>query len=202
MAKPRTVTKEEALRRLRLFNEKAEKLQRGGFVQKVFRKDHGVTIHFGENQPVTVEKRGADEGAIDALSLTLRFFFQKRDNISLEQISEVYEHLPVSNEDKDKARRGFHNFQSFLDKPTGISFHGQSLTNRTILETLLYGNLAHTNDDKRRLYEDWVAAAPFDMLMEFCFEGVAAGVLQFIVEFKDFNNRTIQRLEASPGESL
>jgi hypothetical protein len=73
----------EALRRLRLFNEKAEKLQRCSFIEKVFRPDHGVTIHFGEDLPLTVENQGADEEATDALSLTLRFFFNQRDGISL-----------------------------------------------------------------------------------------------------------------------
>jgi hypothetical protein len=77
MAKPEIPTA-EAQRRLLLFNEKAEKLQRSSFIAKVFHKDHGFTIHFGENKPLIVEKRGADEESTDALSLTLRFFYNLR----------------------------------------------------------------------------------------------------------------------------
>ena len=77
------------LRRLRLFNEKTEKLLRCSFVQKVFSKRTGLTIRMGVDQPLTIERSGADEEATDALTLTLRLFFMRRDGIALEQMWEI-----------------------------------------------------------------------------------------------------------------
>src|ERR1051325_2638857 len=155
MARAQSVDVPEALRRLRLFNEKAEKLLRCSFVQKVFQKDHGFTISFGEGQPVTVERSGADEEATDAFSLTLRFFYNKRDGISLDQMRELYESLPISKEEKCKARDAFARYDKMLSSGIGSVFKGVTLTNWHIIETVLYGSLAHINDDKRPIYDEW-----------------------------------------------
>jgi hypothetical protein len=186
----------EALRRLRLFNEKAEKLQRCSFIEKVFRPDHGVTIHFGEDQPLTVEKQGADEEATDALTLTLRFFFNQRDGISLSQMRELYEALPVPDEEKRKARDAFGRYDGFLNSGIGVVFKGHALTNWNVLETVLYGDLAHANDNKRPIFEEWREAAPFGTLVQFYYEEAVARVVQFVVACQQFNEELIGRLES------
>jgi hypothetical protein len=186
----------EALRRLRLFNEKAEKLQRSSFVPKVFHEDHGITILFGEDKPLTVEKRGADEESTDALSLTLRFFFNERDNITLEQMAALYESLPIAAEEKGKVRDAFTRYHAFLDASIGVVFQGTTLTNRVIFETVLYGHLAHTNADKRSVYEGWVAPAPFGDMVKFYYEEVVARVIQVVVALQQFNEPIIRQLES------
>ena len=193
----------EALRRLRLFNEKAEKLQRCSFIEKVFRPDHSVTIHFGEDQPLTVDKQGADEEAIDALSLTLRFFFIQKDGISLSQMGELYQALPIPDENKRKAREAFGRYDEFLNSGIGVVFKGLSLTNWNVLETVLYGDLAHANHDKRPIFEEWREAAPFGTLVEFFYEEAVAGIVQFVVACQQFNEEIIRRLgsvQAGPAK--
>lgn len=195
MAKPAVETA-EALQRLRLFNEKAEKLQRCSFIEKVFRSDHGVTIHFGEDQPLTVEKQGADEEATDALSLTLRFFFNQGDGISLSQMRKLYEALPLPDEEKRKAREAFGRYDGFLNSGIGVVFKGNALTNWNVLETVLYGDLAHANDNKRPMFEEWREAAPFGTLVQFYYEEAVARVVQFVVACQQFNEEIIRRLES------
>jgi len=189
------ITVLDAIRRLRLFNEKVEKLERCSFVTKVFRPDHGVTIHFGTDQPLTITKVGADEEATDALVLTLRFFFQEKDDISLRQITELYQRLPIRDEDKGKVRMAFRNIEQFLDCDVGVVFEGLALTNRIIFETFLYGDLAHVADNKRPLYEAWVKAVPFSTLAMCWFEDIVAQVLSTVFALKRFNEQTITLLK-------
>jgi hypothetical protein len=195
MAKPAVETT-EALQRLRLFNEKAEKLQRCSFIEKVFRSDHGVTIHFGEDRPLTVEKQGADEEATDALSLTLRFFFNQRDGISLCQMRELYQALPLPDEEKQKVRDSFGRYDEFLNSGIGVVFRENALTNWNVLETVLYGDLAHANDNKRPIFEEWREAAPFGILVQFYYEEAVARIVQFVVALQRFNEKIIRRLES------
>jgi hypothetical protein len=192
----------EALQKLRLFNAKAEKLYRCSFIQKVFRKDHGVTVSFGIDQPIRVEKRGSDEEATDAAVLTLRFFLQPRDGIAYEQIRDLYAILPVPEEDKLTVNRWCDELKSFLDEPTALVLHGETPSNGRFLDIFLYGNLSHANEDKRQLYDQWMNTPMDNKIMEFYFEDIAAGVVNFIFAVTSLNTKTIGTLEAIPADSV
>jgi hypothetical protein len=184
----------EAAQKLKLFNAKIETLQRGSFMPKVH-KDHGFTVNFSAEEPVSVEKRGADEEATLALALTLRFFVQGRDGISLEQISKIYEGLPLPDQYKQSARRAFENVEAYMESPAGFIFNGTTVTNRRLFEVFMYGGLAHANDDKRAEYESWMKSPLGGVMMQYFFEGIAANMVQVIVSFYAMNARTIQFLE-------
>src|SRR5690242_2528128 len=106
MAKQTPVSVADGLRRLRLFNEKAERLRRTRFIKMTSAEGVGVRVSYRANEPLTVEKRGADEEATDALLLTLRFFLQPRDGIQLEQIEQLYRALPLPDEYKERVSTG------------------------------------------------------------------------------------------------
>lgn len=79
-----TVDTTDALRRLRLFNEKAQELRSYSFIDKAFHEDAGVTVHFDfERQTAEAKRVGADKEATAAMCLVLRFFLQPRDRIEL-----------------------------------------------------------------------------------------------------------------------
>jgi negative regulator of sigma E activity len=55
-----TIDKAEALKRLRLFNEKAQELQSYSFIEKALHEDAGVTVHFDfEKNTVEAKRVGA-----------------------------------------------------------------------------------------------------------------------------------------------
>jgi hypothetical protein len=151
-------------------------------------------LDFGVGRPLTVERRGADEEATDALSLTLRFFFNKRDGIALEQMRSLYNSLPITEEDKQMARDAFGRFDQFLTSGIGVVFQGKSLTNRNILETVLFGDLAHVNDDKKPIFEEWQKAVPFGEIVKFHYEDAVANVIQIVAGCQQFNERILRRL--------
>ena len=99
-----------------------------------------------------------------------------------------------------EARRAFERYHHFLNSEIGVVFKGKALTNWDIIETVLYGNLAHVNDDKRPAFEEWRRAAPFETVVEFCYENAIATVVRFITACQDFNQKLLARL-ASDGTS-
>ena len=205
MAKLNPVTVLEAKQRLRLFNEKAETLRRGNFKTKVFIEDHGFTMKFGTAQPTIVEKRGADEDSTLALVTTLRFFVQPRDQISFKQMAELYNILPVPDEDKRLVKAAHDDVESFLDSLVsgmGLVIDGEKLTNRKLFETFMYGCLAHANTDKRQYYEKRVKNSPVRLMVETIFEEIVAALIGVILWFPPTNERAIQRLESTQDSAV
>jgi hypothetical protein len=152
-------------------------------------------MNFRENQPMEVERRGADEEATLAFAITFRFFTHKNDEIELSQVAELYEALPVSDEEKQRARVASDSVKAFLDSPVEYEINGEAISRRRLLSVFMYGWLAHANSDKRDRYEKWTKSdlAP---LMQYLFEGIARTILPVIVSFQGMNARTIQLLES------
>jgi hypothetical protein len=198
MASGTPVALSDALARIHLFNEKADAHLSYSFVRKVFRNDHGYSLSFRE-QTLSVEHRGADEEATAAVSLPLRFFFQERDRISLKQMREVYETLPISDGQKEMLRQAFREHEEMLSEPLPIVFLGEQLTRWKILETVLYGDLAHANPDKRPTLEAWRKAAPFDTIIKVQYEEVLSEVIYFIAGLRHFNDEVLKQIGDSPS---
>jgi hypothetical protein len=186
------------LQKLKLFNEKIETVRRGRFVPQVFRPDHGLTLNFATEKRLTVEKRGADEDATLALATTLRFFVQERDGISLGQIADIYESLPVEDMARKSARSAVDGLDKYLDTPLEFRLNDETITRRRLFEVLMYGGLAHANADKRVEYEQWTKG-PVAGIMNFFFEDIVAHMLQVIVSFQNMNERTIRMLQSDLG---
>lgn len=186
--------------KLRLFNEKAKLLRRSRFVSQVFRPDFGFTMKFLSSQPLSVEKRGADEEATLALATTFRFFIQPRDGIELKQIANLYEALPVTDDEKQRVRSAVNSVEALLDSPLEFGFNGKSISKRHLLEVFMYGGLAHANDDKRAEYENWTTG-DLASIMQCFFEETVAEVLRVIVSFENMNDRTIKLLESHQGQA-
>jgi hypothetical protein len=203
MAHPLTV--QEAKRRLRLYNEKTEVLRNRNFRKQVFIEDHGVEINFRAGAPITATKRGADEEATEALALNLRFFVQERDGISLKQMAELYQQLPVPAEDVKRVLAAVKSVDAFLDseiEQPRIVTDGVPLTNRRLFETFMYGLLAHANQDKNEQYERWRNAPAMLTILETLFEEIVAGLLNVIWSFHQTNLRAIQTLESESDTRL
>jgi hypothetical protein len=140
-----------------------------------------------------------------ALVTTLRFFVQPRDQISFKQMAELYNILPVPNEDKRLVKAAHDDVESFLDSLVsgmGLVIDGEKLTNRKLFETFMYGWLAHANTDKRQYYEKWVKNSPVRLMLETIFEEIAAALIGVILWFPPTNERAIQRLQSNQDSAV
>jgi hypothetical protein len=202
---PESITVLEAKRRLQLYNEKVEEIRALSFREKVFIENHGITMHFNfeTQEPVKFEKRGSTREATLALVSLLRLFLQPRDKISLWEIADLYERLPVPAEDSTAVRRVVDGVDAYLDEPTsGIAlvFNSEKITNRKFFELMMYGDLAHVNVEKRAEYEKFIKPGlPF---YETLFEQMVARLLNVIWSFPETNKRSINALEALPDSQI
>ena len=188
---------QEALRRLRLFNRKAAELGGLSFPSKAFHEDAGVSVQM-EGCNVHTEKIGADRESTAAFVLTLRLFLQRKDEIEVHQIESLYRGMPVADEDKYWVTENLKELDAYLDggDVVKIVVDGVLVTNRTILETFLYGDLAHVNAEKRSTYEKW-KAGPMWLLLESKFEQIVGEVMEFVFWLARMNDESIRGLEAS-----
>jgi hypothetical protein len=199
------ITVLEAKRRLQLYNEKVDEIRALSFREKVFTEDHGITMQFNfeTKEPVKFEKRGSTREATLALVSLLRLFLQPRDKISLWEIANLYECLPLPAEDSRAVRRVVADVDAYLDEPTsGIAlvFNNEKITNRKFFKLMMYGDLVHVNAKKRAEYEKFIK--PGLPLYETLFEQMVAKLLNVIWSFPEINKRAIRVLEAMPASQL
>ncbi len=147
----------DQIRRLRLFNEKANELDGSRFATALYDQQTGVIIEGDLTGPAEAVFVGPDDDAIRAFVLTLRLFRQDRDGISIRALADIYdaEGVPQKLRDEfDKARKALNNR---LDSDTMFVFNDECITRKRLLDVFLYGGLAHVDADKRALYEQWQA---------------------------------------------
>jgi hypothetical protein len=186
----------EALKRLRLFNEKAQELRSYSFIDKALHRDAGVTVHFdGEKKTIEAKRVGADKEARAAMCLVLRFFLQPRDNIELSQVAELYQSLPVRAQDRHWVCENLKIVDAFLDRETGLALNNKPITYRAVRDTFLYGDQAHANADKRIVLETWKEVGPVYSVLENFFEQAVCETIRYILWLAAMNVDTIKALE-------
>jgi hypothetical protein len=149
MSTPLTV--DDFKSRLKLFIEKAELVLDRSFIKNIQRPDAGYSILFKDG--VDVERRYPDDEAVEATSLTFRYFVQPRDKISFDQMANYYADpaIPLSQEVRGDFRKHYDELRAFEAQQSSI----QGYTNETLRDTVMYGGIAHHNADKAEIVDRW-----------------------------------------------
>jgi hypothetical protein len=195
---------------LRLFNEKADKLARLSFVEKMNDPNVGFTLSF-ENlkeggSKVTQERRGPEEEAIDAFVNTFRFFIQNNEQSSFDNMEKHYLAAPVDKALKQEFFDMRNRINQYLDVepitapnfPFTIEYNNEKLTRRRIMDVFVYGGLSHANEEKRRLHKMWINDPFVGKFIEQIFVSTLADVFVAIAHIQGINERALQHL---PGPS-
>lgn len=197
-----SMNEQTALRALRLFNEKADKLDRLSFIDQVFEKPIGFRLR-GDQDGFIVSRLGPSAESIDAFCLTMRFFIQDTEPSSFRRLSSVYAFLgemeivdQASVDEFESAREAIKD----LSAPIAYipPFEGKSYTPWEIFDTIFYGALSHANDEKARLYERWRARTEVLLVMENWFVKTLATLILSIDRVRPINKRAIESLMALP----
>jgi hypothetical protein len=132
--------------RLQHFISKADDAYQSRFAKEV-QQPISVSVKFNVAEGIATSSRtGPDEEAVKSVLLTLRFFCQDNEPISLRNMASFVAGLPVSQKHKDDFAAIRNEFNAYLDRPNGPpQFHigGHVVTNREIFEAFLYGKYAH-----------------------------------------------------------
>ena len=186
-----------------MFNEKADKLLSLSFVKELTHPKTGILLSGAKNEKgsldLTVARKGPSRESIDAFVLTFRFFIQDNENSSFKNIASVYEKLDNDEFSKSGFIAARKYINDFLDSPNGlnISHNGRRLTNRDILETFVYGGLAHANEEKQKIYKEWMEFPPAAALFEAAFVLILGKILNAINYISIINEDVIKELKQS-----
>lgn len=112
---------EEQLEKLRLFNEKAEKLARSDLLKHLIEKGMSLNLKITKENPtkfnMKVEMNIPSEGAVDAFMNNYRFFCQNNEGSSFHNMQEVYNSLPITSEQIHEFNIARTFINQFLDSP-------------------------------------------------------------------------------------
>ena len=147
----------ESLSPFILFKEKARKLLNSSFV-KSYQNNSGVDFSWKQGQAAEVTQRGPNEEQTDAFVLTFRFFIQKNETISFFNMSKAFESEIVPDEISEKFTEAKEHLNAYLDSNTMFKV-GDYITRRQLLDVFIYGELSHTNEEKRKTYNKWMSNA-------------------------------------------
>ncbi|MDF1617303.1 hypothetical protein [Petrocella sp. FN5] len=136
---------------LQIFNEKADKIFTSSFVEDF--KNNGIKMNIkidggiGHIPTINIP----DESFFDALILTLRFFIQDNEEISIRNLNEVYNKDNIKKELKDEFNGTRNELINFLGFNCHINDNGKSYSRREVFDIFIYGNYAHHT--KRKEYQ-------------------------------------------------
>lgn len=146
---------------MRAFHDQVNRLRRLEFTKFMFTQKTGVKISWSEGmaEPVATVT-GPTETQVDAMLLVLRIFVQPRDAVSFDNMMALVATLPDS-QVKEWFLDAGNKTNHYLDRNTnpGLVYNGvdpntgqtiinEDLTNRRLIEVVLYGERAHLNPDK------------------------------------------------------
>ncbi|WP_269521314.1 hypothetical protein [Alteromonas sp. BMJM2] len=161
-----------------LFTTKAKKLLSSSFV-KSYQNNSGVDFSWKRGEDLSIKQRGPDQEQIDAFVLTFRFFIQKNEPISFYSMAEAFKSEFVSDELKEKFSDAKNHLNSYLDSNSMFKI-GEHITRRELLYVFIYGELSHSDREKREKYNDWMSNQFLAAFMKNEFTSILFEVLNVI----------------------
>src|SRR5574341_324051 len=127
-----------AMDTLRLFDEKVEKLLALKFVNEIRQHAGGAIAEYRQGKGWDAIFVGPSDESLDAVILTLRFFIQNNERISLRNMRRLYMESDLTAEFREEFSRLAGHLNTQLDTATNISIkEGEQLTYREVLQILV-----------------------------------------------------------------
>jgi len=171
----------EAAAAVELFRQKFGKLQRSSVWQAIQTNQIRFSVSAEIGDPVRLAVEGPSEEAVDAFVLTVRFFLQNNESISISRLVGLLESLPLESDLRARVTEMRTAFNAALDRPCGIQVDSVHPSNRDVLEIFIYGGLAHANQRKRAEFEGWSRQPIVFGMMSQVFYSTLVKVLHFLV---------------------
>lgn len=129
--------------------------------------------------------------------LTLRLFLQNNDQISFQNISKIYEKLPNNfQKEKKSFSQARKKINDILNININIKYNNKTPTYYEVLDTFIYGDLAHIKIDKRNTYKDWKSREEtglFD-IFKISFHSITINLIQCILYMQKLNAEVIRKV--------
>lgn len=180
---------------LKLFNVKAEKILKTGFVRYLNeRKPFRISIK-GEGSEAKVETILPDQDSIDAFVLRFRLFYQKSDRCSFKNLAEIYDKAKLSNELKNEFSQARKRIDQYLNSVFLYNLKGCTATTmKDFFDMFLYGGLAHANPDKQPEFDLLMNTPVVAEVVQMTFCSILEFMLRAVVLVASINKRAIEEL--------
>lgn len=212
------------LETLKLFNEKAEKLN--GF--KRFRESiHERQVEFHQSPETaglgTITVQGPDDESRDACVLTIRLFIQKTEAISFPKMKKLYDNLDTSQKNKNEFNQISDELDRYLDSGSPLVMSDETanpdmilandlnerlaelsnasltsenrLTYREILDLIIYGDLSHTDKTKREKLKVILSSSVGAPFAWYIFTEILIQIMRCIFAVAAINQDVINEME-------
>jgi hypothetical protein len=210
------------IERIKLFNQKATKIKNSPFYEQIKLTEQFITIKFTQGQQ-TIDHNLSDENSLEAFLLTFRMFVQNNDPISFQNMLSCYSEIDFSQESKerftalrDKFTALRDNLNNYLDSMcefylcetsdglTGFGFGSFSnqddeaterFTKRQFMENYIYGEYAHSNEDKRIKIQQIKSNLQSESMGQLCLQSIFKNIIGFIDEAAKINEEVLNILK-------
>ncbi len=181
---------------LREFNRKVDRLEQTGFWKRYENEIPNVVIKMDD---LTMEKTGDasfsmlgriqswipefDQDEIDAFVLTFRLFTQDNDRISLRSLSRIFASGWLQGGNAQECFEGARKqLNDHLDSAATVMFGDTLVSVRFIADVIIYGGLAHTNEEKSRIFQSWSQSGFMGLLWAefFAYARYAVDTMQYL----------------------
>jgi len=189
-----------ATRTLRLFNEKADKLEALSFTETLISEPLAFHLKYDSEKGGAAWRTGPRGESVDAFILTFRYFVQDNEPTSLRNMTRLHDDLyavslvPQTIAEEFRAARNHVN--EVLDSEMHMEYNGKQLTRRDVYEVFLWGGLAHANKTKKALYDEWrdFPLPMFFLMLEREFIATLGRILGAIFAMRDINTRALEAI--------
>lgn len=194
---------EQLVRHLELFNEKADRLLNSEFVDYVRKQGMSLKVTYTPHS-ATIDLNTPGKDATEAFVLNLRFFIQDNERSSFRNMAKTYESLSVSGDLKQEFNKTRRVLNDTLDSSSNMKImkrgSADAFTRREIIWNIVYGLLAHSNDERRKTIEEWKKDPTLWAPVNFEFQSALLEFLRFIQIVYELNKRALA--EISSGSSI
>jgi hypothetical protein len=130
-----------------------------------------------------------DRDNIEAAVLTYRMLVQHNDRYSVARLADLYDHVhPVFSKVFSQLRE---RYRDFFSEDSPLRINGVALSYGTILDTVIYGELAHSNKEKAATFRHWTRWIAHEKALWLVFDHALRNSLEFLRDFRDLNAATL-----------
>jgi len=182
------------VRTMKDFNVRVERLDNFGISQlaKSGRLRTVVGLILGERRRRGMRHPTQEE--IDAFVDNIRFFIQDNEPISFRNLAKGYCALPLPDEIKKEFNRCRANLNHWLDSKSSLGMKDGPFTHRKVFETFIYGDVAHQNFAKCRLFGKMRQSSISFPLWETLFVEILGKFTRFLDQAVSVNKKAIAHL--------
>ena len=155
--------KQESRDLMGLFVKKAKIVSKSLWLKSVNEQGMKFAVEWAADNPaISYDIVRPDDEFLRALILTLRMFQQNNDPVSLGNMAKLLDDPGISENWKTYFRWGRKLINDFLNGLPifEIIIHGHTLTAREIIDTIVYGEHAHSTSDKLETIAHWKSYGP------------------------------------------